>query len=125
MGSMELTLAVGRHSHTMECMEFYERATKLGKIFMWLSLLGAFVFVGLFTWYVISALTTDPNSPGCLYDSLIAQTCQHPISSSFGWAILGFVFLAWPVYIPWLVVGSLVFINRIAAKQIRTGTKEA
>ena len=109
----------------MKCMKYYERATELGKTFMWLSLLSASLFVGLFIWYAISAMNQDPNSPGCLYDSLIAQTCQHPISSSFGWSIIGFVILGWPVYIPWLVVGLLVLINRVRRELVRTDTREA
>lgn len=83
----------------------YKSASRLAKIFIWLSI---FLTLGLAITYTLQlhyALNMNPNSFNCLHDSMMKQICEDPYGSSITWALIRFSFFACPFLIAWLGIG--------------------
>lgn len=90
----------------------YKSTSRLGKIFIWLSI-GIFIAaIALYVNEVIETLAMDPNSYYCMHDSMTKQRCEDPFGTSIGWAILLLVFVGWPVLLAWMVIGAVLLRRR-------------
>lgn len=87
--------------------------TKLGKVFLWLSLLLIIAFAIMYGLQVKESLEMDPQSFNCLHDSMMKQFCNDPYGASFLWSVLSFLILGSPLLIAWTIVGTLVLMQRI------------
>ncbi len=89
----------------------YKSASKLTKIFLWLSVFLLTILVLMYTFEVRHALAMDPNSFNCLNDSMMKQICDDPYRSSITWTFIKFGFFAHPLLIAWIVIGILLLIR--------------
>jgi hypothetical protein len=90
----------------------YKAASRLGKVFIWLSLGLACAGVALYAMQVSQALNMDPNSYNCVHDSMMKQICADPYGTSVFWAGLQLVFLAWPLLLAWMITGMVLISRR-------------
>ncbi len=100
-------------------MHRYDSLSKLGKVFLWLTLFLVVAFGIIYTLEVKESLAMDPLSYNCTGDSMMKQFCDHPYSSSFFWSILGFGIYCGPIIISWLVVGSILVFRHISSQNDR------
>ena len=86
----------------------YKSASRLAKVFIWLSILLLVALILTYMLEVRDALNMDPNSFNCLHDSMMKQICEDPYGSSITWTIIGVIVLGWPLILTWLVVGVIL-----------------
>lgn len=91
----------------------YKSASRLGKVFVWLSVGMPIAILAVYTVYVASALALDPNSHQCTNDSMMEQTCRDPFGSSIEWTILAVSLFGWPVLAVWVTIGILLVVRRM------------
>lgn len=94
-------------------MRHQNSITKLGKAFLWLSLLLIITFAVIYGLQVKESLEMDPQSFNCIHDSMMKQFCSDPYGASFLWSVLGFLILGSPLLIAWIIIGTLVLIRRV------------
>ena len=93
----------------------YKTLSRLGKAFVWLSIAVVTAVIAFYVVEVLRARAMDPNSYNCLHDSMMKQLCEDPYGSSVSWAIIEFVFLGWPLWIVWAVIGLVLLGRRATA----------
>ena len=97
----------------------------LGKTFLWLTIPIVAIFIYLFMDQLNYALSMDPNSFNCKYDSMMKQFCEDPYGSSISWTlILMFMSPAWPILLAWVVIG-IVLLNRFVKRKRNSKTDRA
>lgn len=95
----------------------YKSASRLGKSFIWLSIILLLVAAITYMFEVRDALGMDPNSFNCLHDSMMKQICEDPYGSSVAWTLIGMLTLGLPLVLAWLVVGVLLLARLLARTQ--------
>jgi hypothetical protein len=91
--------------------------SKLGKIFLWLTIPIIGVFILIYMSQLSQALSMDPNSFNCKYDSMMKQVCQDPYGSSISWTlVLMFMSPVWPIPLAWVVIG-IVLLSRFIKRK--------
>lgn len=89
----------------------YKSTSRLGKVFVWLSIALTLAFIITYILEVQGALNMDPNSFNCLHDSMMMQICEDPYGSSVPWTMIKMSILGWPLILAWLAVGVLLLIH--------------
>lgn len=93
----------------------YKSASKLAKVFTWLSVLLPLALILTYMLEVRFALSMDPGSFNCLHDSMMRQICEDPYGSSITWALMKFGLFAHPFLIAWLAIGIVLLIRSNSA----------
>lgn len=88
-------------------MRRYKSASKLGKVFLGLSLCLVIAFVYTYFREVKQALHMNPASYNCTSDGMMKQLCHHPYSASILWSVLDFGLLFWPLIVIWAIIGTV------------------
>ncbi len=90
----------------------YKSVSRLGKVFLWLSVILLLAFVIVYVMQVQSALSMDPSSYNCTSDSMVMRICHDPYGSSIGWTMIYLGYMGWPFFIAWLVIGATLLHRR-------------
>jgi hypothetical protein len=86
----------------------YRALSRLGKVFLWLSVAIALIILIIYSMEVVQALRMDPLSYNCISDSMMKQICHHPYSSSISWTLIYLIFFGWPITFPWIIIGLVL-----------------
>lgn len=96
----------------------YKAASRLGKVFVWLSI-GIFIaVVALYIYEVREALAMDPDSYNCLHDSMMKPMCKDPFGTAAFWTALEIVFFAWPILLAWTLIGVILMRRRVRGHRL-------
>lgn len=102
-------------------LEKYRHTTRLGKVFIWLSIAIVLGIIGVYIQQVLSALAMDPNSYNCTSDSMMKQICHDPYGSSVGWTLILVCMIGWPILFIWAIIGVILIARR---NKVRSNKKE-
>ena len=92
-------------------MHKYKSTSRLGKVFIWLSIILILAFSITYILEVRDALSMDPKSFNCLHDSMMKQICEDPYGSSVTWTVIKVFILGSPLILAWFVAGALLLMR--------------
>lgn len=110
-GTFFSTLAFRGAWFTIRIMfDKYKSFSRLGKVFVWFSLVLALAIAVVYANYVHEAFNTSPVQ--CANDSMMSDVCDHPYGSSIGWTVIVIVMTGWPLLLAWGAIGIVLMRRR-------------
>lgn len=90
--------------------------SKLGKFFVWYSLVLFGLLLAYFAMNFLDALMMDPSSYNCTSDAMMRQFCEDPFFTSLAWTLLAANLFGLPFFAAWVAIGIMLIAKNESAK---------